>query len=84
MSTTNNGGPAFPSHARAVTGDDGNTNYELHSAGMTLRDYFAASALLHIHYNPTGLPDDRVTAVTNMAARWAYRMADAMLVERAK
>lgn len=42
--------------------------------GMTLRDYFAAKAI-------TGtLPGDKVDE--KILARWAYRMADAMLEAR--
>ena len=40
--------------------------------GMTLRDYFASQALTAI----SGSPTDR--------AKWAYEVADAMLVERSK
>ena len=41
--------------------------------GMTLRDYFAANALVNSHAN-SGTARD--------AARWAYEIADAMLKAR--
>jgi len=46
-----------------------------HFNGMTLRDYFAAKALPQCF---------AVSATTDIAAREAYRMADAMLAEREK
>ena len=42
--------------------------------GMTLRDYFAAAALLAVG---TGMSDENV-------AKYCYRLADAMLKERSK
>lgn len=80
MTTLNDGGLAFPAL------DDSGTGLCLREPGMTLRDYFAAAALPaivaayveangrcvgtdHIHYN---------------SAAHAYKMADAMLAERAK
>ena len=50
-------------------------NYGIPNEGMTLRDYFAAKALqAHITNNLNLRPED--------VAKWAYRYADAMLVER--
>lgn len=62
----NNGGPAFP------TG----TGVTPYSPGMTLRDYFAASALSGLG-GTSGMEDD----LAGYAA-WAYRMADHMLMAR--
>ncbi len=65
------GGHAFPT--------DG--EYGAYTAGMTLRDYFAAAALSGIvaaHSGETALPAD------DKAARWSYQAADAMLAERVK
>lgn len=66
MSTTNNGGPAFP-----VASPDTGTNY-----GMSLRDYFAGQALAGIwaNHETTGTSDD--------LAALAYKSADAMLAAR--
>jgi hypothetical protein len=70
MSTTNNGGPAFPTT---------DPNYEAKYAGegMSLRDYFAAKAmqgLLACPMQPQSGPD--------MYAHDAYALADAMLKAR--
>ena len=42
--TTNNGGPAFPG-IRIEAGNNYNPPKQIHSSGMTLRDYFAAKAM---------------------------------------
>lgn len=78
------GGPAFPRLAtRAVSvagnfavGDPG-------SAGMSIRDYFAAHALsfLVVRDVTTMKRDDELTSAL---AEGAYKLADAMLAERAK
>ena len=44
--------------------------------GMTLRDYFAAKAMV-VYWSDPDAPDSRKTA-----AEWAYMMADAMLEAR--
>jgi len=67
----NTGGSAFPTldftHAgQIIPGSD----------GMTLRDYFAASALSGLG-GDSGVEDD----LAGYAA-WAYRMADHMLMAR--
>lgn len=71
------GGPAFPSH-----GSMG----EVVEQGMSLRDYFAAAALPEALIQASSLtrlaippPDPR-----GNAARIAYEIADAMLIEREK
>lgn len=77
MSNKPNGFSAFP----LPLGDE---QIGEHSAGMTLRDYFAAKASASI--DP---PADYVGVAENNRAigAWArrcYRMADAMLAERDK
>lgn len=43
--------------------------------GMTLRDYFAAKAMLTFN---------SATATPQMLSKWSYEMADAMMAERGK
>lgn len=74
MSENNNGGPAFP--CDHLVDDDGVSL----SAGMTLRDYFAAKAMQSI-IDQKDAHDGRECA---SAAWMAYRMADAMLAAREK
>lgn len=57
------GGSAFPK------------NYGIPNEGMTLRDYFAAKAML-------GLDVTRYAGGYTLLAENAYKMADAMLAER--
>jgi hypothetical protein len=68
MSNTNTGGPAFPSH-----GSMG----EVAQEGMTLRDYFAAKAMVQLMLSSPVVQDDARTT-----ASWAYEYADAMLKAR--
>lgn len=65
MSTLNNGGPAFPVPSE----------WEKHWDGMTLRDYFAAKALVGLL--AIGIPDE-----VEPYAEQAYAFADAMLRTR--
>ena len=74
MSTTNNGGPAFP------TTHNGSTLPG--QSGMTLRDYFAAKAMqsaISGHIGHYGHEDH--WPVKDIAS-YAYGMADAMLKAR--
>lgn len=75
MSTTNDGGPAFP---LSITGDSMVEQY-----GMTLRDYFAAKAIGLAYFaeksSPTG--SDGEPTYSGIAMR-AYLLADAMLKAR--
>ena len=67
----NDGGPAFP------------TAFQMHSKGMTLRDYFAAAALqgnLASQSIDVGYYDGE--DAWNKAAKDAYKAADAMLKAR--
>lgn len=67
-----NGGPAFP-----IAVEDGTGSYT-HYTGITLRDYFAAQALV-------GFCANLGVQVTSMRqAQIAYTLADAMLKEREK
>lgn len=65
--TINNGGHAFPHSLEDL--------YEPNTAGMTLRDYFAAKAMQSYLRHSGEVPMDRVAAT-------AYAMADAMLRAR--
>jgi hypothetical protein len=66
----NDGGQAFPR-----SGYDGPDCSAIGVDGMTLRDYFAAKALVgFIVENATSLPDTLAT--------WSYQVADAMLKAR--
>jgi len=61
------GGPAFPS----TISDD-----SLHVGGMSLRDYFAAKAMQGLMASPAD-PESM-----EVAAKWSYKLADAMLKAR--
>ena len=56
--------------------------------GMTLRDYFAAQALIGMGTwtpnEPTGAPVRNIERRIELQAWWAYKVADAMLKERNK
>ena len=66
----NDGGPAFPIHAR-LTAPDG-----VAWRGMSLRDWFAGQALVGLVINPsTCSPDCPIS-------HRAYELADAMLIAR--
>jgi hypothetical protein len=75
MSNTNTGGPAFP--FPAYTYPNGEINHG--EGGMTLRDYFAAKAML-VYFQG---PDIKVIAKhPDAIASWCYIMADSMLKAR--
>lgn len=77
MDNKNTGGPAFP------TGSQPEPN--LYSApGMTLRDYFAATALPSVLDAAETTGDSTAASIPSTAAAVAYAIADAMLLERAK
>jgi hypothetical protein len=74
MSNTNTGGPAFPAGERFEGVDGWHTE-----PGMTLRDYFAAKAML-VYFQG---PDIKVIAKhPDAIASWCYIMADSMLKAR--
>ena len=66
------GGPAFP----VAAADSPRTGPH---PGMSLRDYFAAAALTGMHGWFGNTP-----IVNEVAASWAYEIADAMIAERDK
>ena len=74
MNKTNTGGPAFPCE---MLGIDEHGEYRKPYEGMTLRDYFAAKAMLAgwAANKPPSYDDDT-------RARYAYELADAMLKAR--
>jgi hypothetical protein len=79
MSTKVDGGYAFPHPGtRTEDGTDFHTYPEL---GMTLRDYFAAQALVGILAFPGTLNGNRDKSAS-VCAVGAYEYADAMLAER--
>lgn len=71
MSEIDNGGPAFPNGEDVTLG-----RYAPHT-GMSLRDYFAAKAMLHM------LTLDNLERRDEVAEA-SYLMADAMIAERKK
>lgn len=79
----NDGGPAFPVPHDALVDSAGGVKgwageYGPIDSGMTLRDYFAAKALVGISAHPGGLD------TAQEWARLAYHVADLMLKERTK
>lgn len=70
-----NGGPAFPRDGYQIEDEYGRKETIQGKNGMTLRDYFAAKAMVP-------LMAAEITA--DVCARMAYAMADEMLKERAK
>ena len=74
MSTTDNGGPAFPTKSYNIERD-----VMTREEGMTLRDYFAAKALSAYWNDPE--VSESISTPENVA-KWAYEMADAMLKAR--
>ena len=68
---SNTGGPAFPQPDMV---DDGALIAQ-GSTGMTLRDYFAAKAIIAYH-------SDGEFSDSEDVANWCYRLADAMLEAR--
>jgi hypothetical protein len=71
------GGPAFPHVADLVqhSPNGGITTKPITSNGMTLRDYFAAQAIIAYHADGEFSDSEDV-------ASWCYRLADAMLEAR--
>ncbi len=71
---------AFPTMGRFIEAD-GMKLQEASAPGMTLRDYFAAKALMGICERESNEWKDENTG---RLAKIAYKLADAMLVEREK
>lgn len=63
---------AFP---HTIEGNQGTITYQ----GMTLRDYFAAAVIGHLAASPL-----RQDLRLEQDVSYAYKIADAMLAERAK
>jgi hypothetical protein len=84
MASRNTGGLAFPRPGVK----NGYGNVEGAADGMTLRDYFAAKAMVGLLSEPQ--PEDGEPELGEgreyaaKAAKAAYRIADAMLAERSK
>jgi hypothetical protein len=82
MGEKNTGGPAYPSQELSAGGLPTRMLYE----GMTLRDYFAGEALAGMWLNIVWVAADVYNAPRddqiNLAARQAYKIADAMIKER--
>jgi hypothetical protein len=78
MSTTDNGGAAFP-----VLGNSGQSLYN-QAPGMTLRDYFAGQALAGILANPGTVARSReeLDEISGKVTRASFMTADAMLAAR--
>ena len=75
--------PAFPMRPTLPPGTTAIGPLYDGTAGMTLRDYFAAKALMNMRVTVSADPDDEtIEALLRAQARTAYRFADAMLVER--
>ncbi len=84
--SADNGGPAFPAMSWDSEGEFLGANN-----GMTLRDYFAAKAMqgeLAAMHDPEGevcgIALDAPDSTLERLAKHYYRLADAMLKERAK
>lgn len=73
MSAINDGGPAFPTE-----NEHQNSETTWHYRGMSLRDYFASSAMNGVISSCT--QGQEITP--SMCAKWCYEMADAMLKAR--
>ena len=80
MSNKDNGGPAFPcEYVKYEVGEVGNNIPIIEkSSGMTLRDYFAAKAMVQIMDDTK----DDVSFDYAEVAKYSYKVADAMLEER--
>lgn len=70
MSTTNDGGPAFPSAPHNV------------AHGLSMRDYFAAKAMHQFLHGAVLPPEFDASEQLLMLAARAYEMADAMIKAR--
>lgn len=79
--THDDGGPAHPSPALSYATDERGRQRD----GMSMRDFFAGQAIAGLAANPKN--DEMIRGIAHwpsMAAQWAYRVADAVLDERAK
>lgn len=79
MDDKKTGGAAFPDPGRAQSAKQREIIID---TGMTMRDYFAAKALVALFTHAAVMREDALPV--EQAAKVAYRYADAMLLERAK
>lgn len=86
MSATYNGGPAFPVSTGCNDGQLGHQDgqFTWQFPGMTLRDYFAAKALVGLMSDPTFAKELQRMGkpIGDSMAAAAYGMADSMLKAR--
>ena len=87
----NDGGPAFPTDFVVPLPGGGNPTTHVRSAGMSLRDYFAAAALTEfvsasafLDGTLSSVADEQGRSLCDVAALLAFNLADAMLAEREK
>lgn len=84
MVEKNDGGPAFPRTAADPDWGGGTESFE----GMSLRDYFAAKAVVGIWSNESWVhvlitkAENKGLSTARGIAKCAYELADAMLEER--
>ena len=81
------GGPAFPTTRDMCASLTGEPDYSVRGDdGMTLRDYFAAKAMVALvpeYFKGNGMCFSHDHLYNNVSGH-AYKMADAMLAERDK
>ncbi len=75
MSDKPNGGPAFPAETIVTlkSPDGAEEDVRVRSAGMTIRDYFAAKVLQGL----VSIPE-----IDSVDVGYCYRIAEAMIAER--
>lgn len=84
MSNIETGGPAFPCDNIVERNEKGKLQgHEISSAGISIRDYFAAKAIAAIVLRPDTYEIDTVEGIDATAAN-AYAIADAMLKARSQ
>jgi hypothetical protein len=83
MSATNDGGPAFPT-TKSLSHSNGDESRCETIGGMSVRDWFAAQAVVSILQDERYANCGNEPAVALEVARFAGLVADAMLAERAK
>lgn len=80
MSERYNGGPAFPAEVGPGCSEVPTGPATWRMPGMTLREWFAGQVLLGLVSDGEWQPDDYFATT----AETAFKLADAMLAERAK